>query len=134
MINIITYLCVEQQCLPQEGMVIEFKSLSLEAEDELFNRPKNGVIYDEVSANLRRIKKRLKHLSKNNRPFSIDEAIEILDAAFLLKILRKPKPEIEMAGEMARRGALLMLQADLLKEKGRELLVQSKHRLRMADL
>lgn len=124
----------EQQLLPEEGIDIEFKSLSLKAEDELSNRHRNGEIYDEVSANLRSIKKRLKHISNNNGTFSIDEAIEISDAAFLLKILRKAKPEIEMAGKMAHRGALLMIQADLLKEKGRELLVQSKHRLRMADL
>jgi len=134
LINIITYFCAEQQFSPQEGIDIEFKSLSLTAEDELSNRHRNGEIYDDVSANLESIKKRLKHLSKNNETFSIDEAIEISDAAFLLKILRKPNAEIELGGQMAYRGALLLLQADLLKKKAHELLVQCKHTLWMADL
>ncbi|KAL5072868.1 hypothetical protein RYX36_011852 [Vicia faba] len=129
-----TRVLTEQHLLQQEGIEIELKSLSLNAEDELSNRHKTGGIYHEVSANFRSIKKRLKHLSKNHETFSIDEAVEISDAAFLLKLSKKPEREIQLAGKMAHRGALLMLEADMLKEKGRELLDQAKHKLGMADL
>lgn len=126
------YIYIEQVFLEQSGIEIDLKSLSLKAEEELSNRPKNGVIYDEVEANLRSIKKRLKILSKNHKTFSIDEAIEISDAAYILKLMRKSEHEIELAGKMAHSGALFMLQADMIAEKGRQLLAQSKHKLRKA--
>ncbi|KAJ1396148.1 hypothetical protein SESBI_32780 [Sesbania bispinosa] len=93
-----------------------------------------GEIYDEVSANLKSIKRRLKNLSMNKHTFSIDEAIEISDAATLLRLLRKPEHEIELAGQLAYNAALLMLQADLLTKKARELLSQSKTKLQSAAL
>jgi len=41
--------------------------------------------------------------------FSIDAAIEIADAAYLFRLLRKSNHDIEMVGQMAHRGPLLML-------------------------
>lgn len=92
------------------------------------------MIYDEITANLESIKKRLKNLSMNSQMFSIDEAIEIADAAHLFRLLRMPEHEIESAGQMAHSGALLMLQADMLTKKGQELLIQSKLKLQSAFL
>ncbi|XP_024638775.1 uncharacterized protein [Medicago truncatula] len=110
---------------------IDLNSLSREAVVELYTRPKNGAIYDEVWGT---IKERLKFLSKSDENLSIDEAIEIYDASVLMKFLKKDKDEIELAGRMAYRGALMMLQAEILSKKGRELLAQSKLKLQMADL
>lgn len=90
--------------------------------------------YNEVAANVENIEKRLKYLSENSELFSIDAAIELADAAYLLRLLRKPNHEIEMAGQMAHRGALLMLQADMLSKKGKELLEQSKNKLKLVVL
>ncbi|KAJ1411319.1 hypothetical protein SESBI_21364 [Sesbania bispinosa] len=122
-----------QQILEQINGV-DLKSMRLKAEEKLSNRPKKGEIYDEVSANLKSIERRLKNLSMNRHTFSIDEAIEISDAATLLRLLRKPEHEIELAGQLAHSGALLMLQADMLTKKARELLSQSKTKLQSADL
>lgn len=122
----------DEQILEQN--VIDMKSLSLDATKELSKRPKNGDIYNEVAANVKNIEKRLKYLSENSELFSIDAAIELADAAYLLRLLRKPNHEIEMAGQMAHRGALLMLQADMLSKKGKELLEQSKNKLKLVVL
>ncbi|KAJ1411315.1 hypothetical protein SESBI_21360 [Sesbania bispinosa] len=126
---------VDDEEINLEKIGIELlKSLSLKAAEELSQRPKNGEIYDEFTstANLKGIVKRLKHLSRNHHMFSIDEAIEISDAAYLLRLLRKPEHEIELAGKMAHNGALLKLQSDMLAEKARELLAQSKRKLQSA--
>ncbi|KAK7286896.1 hypothetical protein RJT34_22239 [Clitoria ternatea] len=98
---------------------------------KLSKRPKNGEIYNQVEANVKSIEKRLKYLTENFETLSIDMAMEIADAAYLLRLLRKPNLEIEMAGEMAHRGALLILQADMLSNKGHELLEQSKLKLKL---
>ncbi|KAJ1396140.1 hypothetical protein SESBI_32772 [Sesbania bispinosa] len=91
----------------------QYQSLSLKAAEELSQRPKNGEIYDEftATANLKSITKRIS-----------------------LRLLRKPEHEIELAGQMAHNGALLKLQSDMLAEKARELLAQSKRKLQSAVL
>ncbi|MCH79365.1 actin cytoskeleton-regulatory complex protein PAN1-like [Trifolium medium] len=129
-----TSVLSEQQILQDEEIDIDLKSLSLKEVDEIYNRPKNGAIYDEVSANWITIKERLKFLSKKNENLSIDEAIEIYDASVLLKLMRKHEDEFEKAGKMARSGVLLMLQAETLSKKGRELLAMSKTKLQIADI
>ncbi|MCH81334.1 hypothetical protein A2U01_0002119 [Trifolium medium] len=129
-----TSVLSEQQILQDEDIDIDLKSLSLKEVDELYNRPKNGVIYNEVSANWITIKERLKFLSKKNENLSIDEAIEIYDASVLLKLMRKHEDEFEKAGKMAHSGVLLMLQAETLSKKGRQLLAMSKTKLQIADI
>ncbi|RDX80101.1 hypothetical protein CR513_39380, partial [Mucuna pruriens] len=123
---------MNEQILEQIGN--DTKSSSHKAAEELSKRPKKGEIYNEITANVKSIEKRLKYLSDNFQLFSIDQAIEIADAAYLLKLLRKPNDEIEMAGQMAHRGALLMLQADMLSKKGKELLEKSKNKLKLTIL
>ncbi|RDX60747.1 hypothetical protein CR513_61085, partial [Mucuna pruriens] len=123
---------VDEEILEQNG--IDMKSLSLKTAEELSKRPKNGDIYNEIAANVKRIERRLKYLSEISELFSIDAAIEIADAAYLLRLLRKPNDEIEMAGQMAHRGALLMLQADMIYKKGMELLEESKIKLKLTIL
>ncbi|KAK7382407.1 hypothetical protein VNO80_01258 [Phaseolus coccineus] len=113
---------------------IDTKSLSLRAAEELSKAPKIGEIYNEVEADVKNIEKRLKYLSHKLQMLSINEANEIADAAYLLRLLRKPNHEIEMAGQMAHRGALLMLQAEMLSSKGKELLEQSKNKLKFTML
>ncbi|KAJ1396146.1 hypothetical protein SESBI_32778 [Sesbania bispinosa] len=90
-----------------EKIGIELESLSLKAAEVLSKRPKRGEIYDEVrsTVNLKSITERLRHLSMN-RHISIDEAIEISDAAYLLRLLRRTNNEIELAGQMAHNAAL----------------------------
>ncbi|KAL2337810.1 hypothetical protein Fmac_012256 [Flemingia macrophylla] len=123
---------VDEQILEQNRK--DTKSMSLEAVEELWRRPKYGQIYNELSTNVevKGIENRLKHLSENPQLFSVDEAIEIADAAYLLRLLRKPNKDIEMAGQMAHRGALLRLQADVLYKKSQQLLEQSKSKLNIA--
>ncbi|GAU13961.1 hypothetical protein TSUD_262880 [Trifolium subterraneum] len=128
-----TRVLSDQQILQIEEIDIELKSLCLEEVDELYNRPKNGAIYDEVSANWITIKERLKFLSRKNENLSIDEAIEIYDASVLLKLMRK-HDEFEKAGKMAHSGVLLMLKAETLRKKGRRLLAMSKTKLQIADI
>ncbi|XP_022641929.1 serine/threonine-protein kinase fray2-like [Vigna radiata var. radiata] len=113
---------------------IETKSLSLSAAEELSKIPKIGEIYNEVGADVKNIEKRLKFLSQKFQSLSITEANEIADAAYLLRLLRKPNHEIEMAGKMAHKGALLILQAEMLSNKGKELLEQSKNKLKFTML
>jgi len=88
---------------------IDTKSLSLRAAEELSKLPEIGEIYNKVEADVKSIEKRLKYLSQKLQRLSINEANEIADAAYLLRLLRKPNHEIKMAGQMAHRGALLML-------------------------
>ncbi|BAT97225.1 hypothetical protein VIGAN_09060900 [Vigna angularis var. angularis] len=113
---------------------IETKSLSLSAAEELWKTPKVGEIYNEIGADVKNIEKRLKFLSQKFQSLSITEANEIADAAYLLRLLRKPNHEIEMAGKMAHKGALLILQAEMLSNKGKELLEQSKNKLKLTML
>ncbi|XP_047172759.1 vitellogenin-1-like isoform X2 [Vigna umbellata] len=113
---------------------IETKSLSLSAAEELWKTPKVGEIYNEIGADVKNIEKRLKFLSQKFQSLSITEANEIADAAYLLRLLRKPNHEIEMAGKMAHKGALLILQAEMLSNKGKELLEQSKNKLKFTML
>jgi len=113
---------------------IDTKSLSLRAAEELSKLPKIGEIYNEVEVNVKNIEKRLKYLSQKLQMLTINEANEIADAAYLLRLLRKPNHEIETAGQMAHRGALLMLQAEMLSSKGKELLEQSKNKLKITML
>ncbi|RZC29500.1 hypothetical protein D0Y65_001190, partial [Glycine soja] len=88
----------DEQILEQNG--IDMKSLSLKAGEERSKRPKNGDIYREL--------------------FSIDAAIEIADAAYLFRLLRKSNHDIEMA--------------EMLSKKGKELLKQSKNKLKSTIL
>ncbi|KAL9303203.1 hypothetical protein ACSQ67_020466 [Phaseolus vulgaris] len=129
---------VTKLLLPDEQILeeneIETKALSLRAAEELSKAPKIGEIYNEVEADVKNIEKRLKYLSQKLQMLSINEANEIADAAYLLRLLRKPNNEIEMAGQMAHRGALLMLQAEMLSSKGKELLEQSKNKLKFTML
>ncbi|XP_015950408.1 uncharacterized protein LOC107475294 isoform X1 [Arachis duranensis] len=111
--------------------IVDLKSMGLQAAEELSKRPKNGQIYASVKADFESINARLKNLSLSlGEPSSIDEGIEIADAASLLKLLDKSNREIDMAGEMAQKGVLLMVHAQIMLKKGQELLDQSKLKLR----
>ncbi|CAJ1949056.1 unnamed protein product [Sphenostylis stenocarpa] len=109
---------------------IDMKPLRLNAAEKVSTLPKIGEIYSEVKADVKNIEKRLKCLSEKLEMLSINEANEIADAVILLKFLKKSNPEIEMAGQMAHKGVLLMLQAEVLSKKGKELLEQSKNKIK----
>ena len=116
---------------------VDLKSMGLKAAEELSKRPKKGQIYAAVTADVGSINARLKHLSLSvslGEASSIDEGLEIADAASLLKLLDRSTPEIEMAGQMAQSGALLMVQAQMMIRKGQELLDQSKRKLQSVDM
>ncbi|MED6167960.1 hypothetical protein PIB30_007631 [Stylosanthes scabra] len=111
--------------------IVDLKSMGLKAAEELSKRPKKGQIYAAVQADVESINARLKNLSWSlGEPTSIDEGLEIADAASLLKLLDKSNGDIDMAGDLAQKGALLMVQAQIMLKKGQELLDQSKLKLR----
>jgi hypothetical protein len=131
------FVCVEQQSL-------------IKAVDELWNRPRIGNMYGYTNVNLEELMKRLKFLSEKPEKLSIDEAIEICDASVLLKFVAQhvniniddsdvPKvfktyqESFNLIAQIANNGVLLMLQAKILENKGRELLDLSKSKLQKAN-
>ncbi|PNX86506.1 hypothetical protein L195_g042584 [Trifolium pratense] len=108
-------------------------------------------MYEYTDVNREELLKRLKFLSDKLEKLSIDEAIEICDASVLLKfvaqymddqalidrdhvkVFKRYQESVNLVGQIANNGVLLMLQAKILEKKGRELLDLSKSKLREAN-
>ncbi|WJX49008.1 hypothetical protein P8452_35498 [Trifolium repens] len=132
------------------GLMISEQQSLIKAVDELWSRPRIGNMYGYTNVNLEELMKRLKFLSEKPEKLSIDEAIEICDASILLKFVAQhvniniddsvvPKvfktyqESFNLIAQIANNGVLLMLQAKILENKGRELLDLSKSKLQKAN-
>lgn len=100
------------------------------AAEELSRRPKTGGIYKEIANQRECTVKRLKDLS--NKEPTIDVGLEMADAAHLLKLMSFSSNEIEMAGQKGHKGAKLLLQAEILRKKGQELIAECQNLLQNA--
>ncbi|XP_054781629.1 uncharacterized protein LOC129288856 isoform X2 [Prosopis cineraria] len=108
---------------------IELGSIGLMAAEQLSKRPKIGGVYQAIRVHRERTVKRLKELC-NEEP-TIDVGIEMADAASLLKLMSSSTDEIiESAGQKAHRGASLLLQAEILRKNGLQLLSESQNSFR----
>ncbi|KAK2378902.1 hypothetical protein QL285_066758 [Trifolium repens] len=132
------------------GLMISEQQSLVKAVDELWCRPRIGNMYGYTNVNMEELMKRLKFLSEKPEKLSIDEAIEICDASVLLKFVAQhvniniddsdvPKvfktyqESFNLIAQIANNGVLLMLQAKILENKGRELLDLSKSKLQKAN-
>lgn len=106
----------------------ELESVMSMTAEELSKRPKTGGIYKAISCQRDCTVKRLKDLS--NKEPSIDVGLEMADAAHLLKLMSFSSNEIEMAGQKGQKGAMLLLQAEILQKKGQELIAECQNLLR----
>ncbi|KAL2337022.1 hypothetical protein Fmac_011468 [Flemingia macrophylla] len=106
----------------------ELESVVLMAAEELSKRPKTGGIYKTIACQRECIVKRLKDLS--NKEPSIDVGLEMADAALLLKLMNFSSNDFQMAGEKGHKGAMLLLQAEVLQKKGQELISECQNLLR----
>ncbi|OIW01196.1 hypothetical protein TanjilG_10357 [Lupinus angustifolius] len=95
------------------------------AAEELSKRPKTGGIYTTIAAHRDCAAKRLKDLS--NKDPTIDVGLEMADAAQLLKLMSFSTNEIEMAGQKGHKGAMLLIQAEILHNKGQELIAECQN-------
>ncbi|XP_028764343.1 uncharacterized protein LOC114742540 isoform X1 [Neltuma alba] len=96
------------------------------AAEQLSKRPKSGGIYEAIRVHRESTLKRLRELC-NEEP-TIDVGIEMADVASLLKLMSSSTDEIiESAGQKAHRGALLLLQAEILRKNGLQLLSESQN-------
>ncbi|XP_045833780.1 uncharacterized protein LOC123924848 isoform X2 [Trifolium pratense] len=149
---------MRSRLLLSEEQILQIEELGINLEDpkdvldELDGRRRQGEIYEHLNAQWLNIMKRLKFLSKKNENLSIDEAFEIYDASVVLNVEASDKiygwgdredydndayrkanhGSVRLAGQIAKSGLLLMLQAKMLKRKGRELLDLSKSKLKDA--
>ncbi|KAG5009973.1 hypothetical protein AAZX31_07G138200 [Glycine max] len=108
----------------------ELESMISMAAEELSRRPKTGGIYKEIANQRECTVKRLKDLS--NKEPTIDVGLEMADAAHLLKLMSFSSNEIEMAGQKGHKGAKLLLQAEILRKKGQELIAECQNLLQNA--
>ncbi|TKY65869.1 hypothetical protein E2542_SST08731 [Spatholobus suberectus] len=108
----------------------ELESVMSMAAEELYNRPKTGGIYKAIASQRECTVKRLKDLS--NKEPTIDVGLEMADAAHLLKLMSFSSNEIEMAGQKGHKGAMLLLQVEILRKKGQELVAECQNLLRDA--
>ncbi|KAI9071794.1 hypothetical protein K1719_046240 [Acacia pycnantha] len=105
---------------------IELGSIGLMAAEQLYKIPKIRGIYKAIRVHRESTVKRLRELC-NEEP-SIDVGIEIADALSLLKLMNSSTDEnIDSPGQKAHRGALLMLQAEILPKNGLQLLSESQN-------
>lgn len=102
--------------------------VSILAAEELSKRPKTGGIYKAIAGHRDCTVKRLKDLSKKEP--TIDVGLEMADAAYLLKLMSFSTNEIDMAGQKGHKGAMLLLQAEILRKKGHELIAECQNLLR----
>ncbi|KAE9592012.1 hypothetical protein Lal_00038391 [Lupinus albus] len=103
----------------------EMESVVYMAAEVLSKRPKTGGIYTTIAAHRDCVVKRLKDLA-NNDP-TIDVGLEMADAAHLLKLMSFSTNEIEMAGQKGHKGAMLLIQAEILHNKGQELIAECQN-------
>ncbi|XP_061347731.1 uncharacterized protein LOC133293209 [Gastrolobium bilobum] len=115
------------QCHWKEDQ-IEMESVMSMAAEELSKRPKTGGIYKAIAGQRDCTVKRLKDLS--NMETTIDVGLEMADAAHLLELMSFSTNEIEMAGKNGHKGAMLLLQAEILRKKGQELIAEGQNLLR----
>lgn len=106
----------------------ELESVMSMASEELSKRPKTGGIYKAIACQRECTVKRLKDLS--NKEPTIDVGLEMADVAHLLKLMSFSSNEIEMAGQKAHKGSMLLLQAEILHKKGQEYIAESQNLLR----
>lgn len=99
---------------------IDMGSLGSLAAEQLSKRPKVGEIYQAIRVHQESTVKRLKDLCIKEP--TIDVGIEMADAASLLRLMSFSTNEIEIAGEKALKGAMLLLQAEILRNEGQKLL------------
>ncbi|KAK7339849.1 hypothetical protein VNO77_20535 [Canavalia gladiata] len=107
---------------------IELESVMSMAAEELSKRPKTGGLYKAIASQHECIVKRLKDLA-NEEP-TIDVGLEMADAAHLLKLMNFSSNEIEMARKKGHKGAMMLLQAEILCKKGQDLIAESQNLLR----
>ncbi|RDY08708.1 hypothetical protein CR513_07034, partial [Mucuna pruriens] len=108
----------------------ELESVMCMAAEELSKRPKTGGIYKAIASQRECTVKRLKDLSKKEA--TIDVGVEMADGAHILKLMSFSSKEIEMAGQKGHKGAMLLLQAEMLRRKGQELIAECQNLLRDA--
>ncbi|KAK7373899.1 hypothetical protein VNO80_07319 [Phaseolus coccineus] len=108
----------------------ELESVMSMAAEELSRRPRTGGIYKEIACQLESTVKRLKDLS--NKEPTIDVGLEMADAAHLLKLMSFSSSEIVMAGQKGHKGAMLLIQAEILRKKGHELIAECQNLLQDA--
>jgi len=108
----------------------ELESVMSMVAEELSRRPRTGGIYKAIASQRECTMKRLKDLS--NKEATIDVGLEMGDAAHLLKLMSFSSSEIEMAGQKGRKGAMLLIQAEILRKKGQELIAECQNLLQDA--
>ncbi|BAT84141.1 uncharacterized protein HKW66_Vig0116090 [Vigna angularis] len=108
----------------------ELETVMSMATEELSRRPRTGGIYKAIASQRECTVKRLKDLS--NKEITIDVGLEMGDGAHLLKLMSFSSSEIEMAGQKGRKGAMLLIQAEILRKKGQELIAECQNLLQDA--
>ncbi|CAL0304442.1 unnamed protein product [Lupinus luteus] len=106
----------------------EMESMVSMAAEELSKRPKTGGIYRTIAVQRDSVVKRLKDLA--NKDSTIDVGLEMADAAHLLKLMRFTTNEIEMAGQKGHKGAMLLIQAEILHNKGQKLIAECQNSIK----
>lgn len=119
---------VTDSCYLNDQNQSEVESVMSMASEELSKRPKTGGIYKAIASQRECTVKRLKDLS--NKEPTIDVGLEMADAAHLLKLMSFSSNEIEMAGQKGHKGAMFLLQAEILRKKGQELIAECQNMLR----
>jgi len=108
----------------------ELESVVSMAAEELSRRPRTGGIYKAIACQRESTVKRLKDLS--NKEPTVDVGLEMADAAHLLKLMSFSSSEIVMAGQKGHKGAMLLIQAEILRKKGHELIAECQNLLQDA--
>ncbi|KAK7395129.1 hypothetical protein VNO78_15672 [Psophocarpus tetragonolobus] len=121
---------ISDSCYWNHQNQCELETVMSMAAEELSKRPKTGGIYKAIVDQRECTVKRLKDLS--NKEPTIDVGVEMADAVHLLKLMNLSSNEIDMAGQKGHKGAMLLLQAEILFKKGQELIVDCQNLLRDA--